>query len=143
MVFNQAEITYFILSIYFGKGIFVKEKNIFHFIKLIFTGFIMIFYIFFHGFMKPSKNSKIFYYISIISFSPTFFLIILYSFKNIIFLCKANYLIRKVERFNNMYGKSIRLKLSIVFSQFIILLLYIYLFLGIHEYLLFKNGLYF
>ena len=143
MAFNKVEITYFFFSVYFGKGIFVKERNGFQFIKMIFTGFIMIFYIFFHVFMKPSKNASLFYYLSLISYAPTFLSIVLFSFKNIIFLFKANYLIRKVERFNNIYGKSIRLKLYMTFSQFLIILFYAYFFLGIHEYLLFKKGLYF
>ena len=57
------------------------------------------------------------------------------------FLLKVNARLRKNERFNNSLGGAIRLKIFIVFVQIIIYIFYILLFLTIHHYFLFMQGL--
>ena len=141
MVINKASLCSFIFSVFYGIGIFFKERNIYRLINYYLSSLIILFYILFHVFISPLKIPKAFYILSMFIHIPTFSTIIFYSIKNIIFLCRANSKIKHIKRFYDKYGNGIRLKIIISFLQIIIYFFYIYFFLILHKYLLFKKGL--
>ena len=140
MIINKARITSFILDIYSGKGIIYKDSRIINIINYYLSALIILFYILFQIFISPLKIPLAFYFLSIFMYTPTFSVIILYSIKNFIFLFKAHSKIKKIKRFNDEYGGSIRLKICNVILQLIFYLIYIFFFFIFHEYLLFKKG---
>ena len=141
MILNKVSLCSFILSLFYGTGIFFKETNIYKIINYYLSALIILFYILFHIFISPLKIPYAFYILSIFINIPTFSTIIFYSIKNIIFLCRAYSKIKKNKKYENKYGMGILLKEIISFLQFIIYLFYIYFFFVLHEYLLFKKGL--
>ena len=141
MLINKAGIYNFFLDVFYGIGIFFKD--LFHdkAIKFYLSGFILIFDILFQIFVSPLKIPYAFYFLSLFIYSSIFLTIFIYSVKNMFFLLKVNARLRKNERFNNSLGAAIRLKIYIVFSQFIIYIFYVLLFMAIHRYFLFMQGL--
>lgn len=141
MIINKAGNIVFILKIYRGKGLYLDRGNITFIIILNLTGFYMIFYILFNLFINPLRIPQAFFILSILASFPIFSQLIYYSLTNFIFLLKAYYQLRKVKKYLKKYGSSIRLKIFIVFMQFIFLLFFIYSYLFINNYILFKKGL--
>ena len=141
MLINKAGIYNFFLDVFYGIGIFFKD--LFHdkAIKFYLSGFILIFDILFQIFVSPLKIPYAFYFLSLFIYSSIFLTIFIYSVKNMFFLLKVNARLRKNERFNNSLGAAIRLKIYIVFSQFIVYIFYVLLFMAIHRYFLFMQGL--
>ena len=141
MIINKVGNISFLLKIYRGKGLYLERGNITFMIILNLTGFYMIFYILFNLFINPLRISQAYFILSIIASFPIFSQMIYYSLTNLIFLLKAYYQLRKVKKYLEKYGSSIRLKIFIVFIQFIFLLFFIYSYLFINNYILFKKGL--
>lgn len=141
MLINKGGIYYFFLDVFYGIGIFIKEHFHDKAIKFYLSGFILIFDILFQIFISPLKIPYAFYFLSLFIYSSIFLAIFIYSLRNIFFLLKARIRLKKNERFNNRLGSSIRLKIYIVLSQFIIYICFIFLFLIIHKYFLFMKGL--
>ena len=140
MIINKAGNVLFLLKIYRGKGIYIERDNTF-IVILNLTGFYVIFYILFNLFINPLRIPQAFFILSILASFPIFSQMIYFSIKNFIFLLKAYYQIRKVKKYLEKYGSAIRLKIFIVFMQFIFLLFFIYSYLFINNYILFKKGL--
>ena len=141
MLINKGGFYYFFLDVFYGMGIFFKDHFHDKAIKFYLSGFILIFDILFQIFVSPLKIPYAFYFLSLFIYSSIFLAIFIYSVKNMFFLLKVNARLRKNERFNNSLGGAIRLKIYIVFVQFIIYIFYILLFLTIHHYFLFMQGL--
>ena len=141
MLINKAGIYNFFLDVFYGIGIFFKDHFHDKAIKFYLSGFILIFDILFQIFVSPLKIPYAFYFLSLFIYSSIFLTIFIYSVKNMFFLLKVNARLRKNERFNNSLGAAIRLKIYIVFSQFIIYICYVLLFMAIHRYFLFMQGL--
>lgn len=143
LIYNKAVLIIFVLNTFYGIGIFFKRSKIFRALNLYLVASIIIFYIFYYVFVSPLKSPQVFYIFSIIIYIPTFFTIIFYSINNLNFLFKVFYKLKKIERAYRIYGRTIRLKMFIVITQFIFFLIYMLFFLILHEYLLFKKGLFF
>ena len=138
---NKGGIYYFFLDAFYGIGIFFKENFHDKAIKFYLSGFILIFDILFQIFISSLKIPYAFYFLSLFIYSSIFLAIFIYTVRNMFFLLKVNAKLRKNEKFNNSLGTAIRLKIYIVLSQFIIYICYILLFLIIHKYFLFMQGL--
>ena len=126
--------------IYFGRGINVKGRRIFGILIGYLTGFYIIFYILFNVFINPVRIPYAFYILSLIVSFPIFSELVYFSIKNFLFLCKAYFRVRSTKEQGRKYLKGILLKIIIVAFQFIILLIFGFSYLIIHEYLLFKKG---
>lgn len=140
MIINKSRMINLILNIFYGIGLINKESNIFTIFNFYLTSLITLFYTLFQIFISPLRILYAYYIINIIIYIPIYSVILFYSIKNIIFFCKINSKIRKKQRYNDKYGRAIRLKICILYSQFIIYFIYIFFFFVIHKYLLFKNG---
>lgn len=144
MIYNKSSMVYFILTIYEGAGLtFKKSSKINEAINSYLSSLIAVFYILFHIFVNSLKIPKAFYIISIFIYIPIYSIILYYSLKNIFFFSKIIFKIKKVERYYNRYGPSVKIKLCIAISQFIAYIIYIFLFFVLHKYLLFKQDLMF
>ena len=144
MIYNKSSMVYFILTIFEGVGLtFKRSTKINEAINSYLSSLIAVFYILFNIFVPSLKIPKAFYLISIFIYIPIYSIILYYSLKNIFFFIKILLKLKKVERYYNRYGPSIKVKLCIVFSQFIAYIIYIFLFFILHKYLLFKQGLMF
>ena len=141
MIINEATFVSFIQRIYYGIGINLKGKKIVAILMGYLTGLHMVFYILFNVFINPLRIPYAFYILNLFISFPIFAEMVYYSLKNIIFLCKAYSKVHSVKIYDNKYGKGIRLKILMIISQFIILLLFGFGYLMLHEYLLFKKGL--
>ena len=140
MIINKAGNLLFLLKIYRGKGIYIEGTASTFVLNLNLIGFYMIFYILYNVFLNPLRTPQAFFIMSVLASFPIFSEMIYFSIKNLIFLFKAYYQIRKVKKYFKKYGSSIRLKLFMVIIQFIILLFFIYSYLFIHNYILIKKG---
>ena len=144
MIYNKSYMVYFILTIYEGAGLnFKKSSKINEAINAYLSSLIAVFYILFHIFVPSLKIPNAFYTISIFIYIPIYSIILYYSLKNIFFFSKIIFKLKKVERYYNRYGPSVKIKLCIAISQLIAYIIYILLFLVLHQYLLFKEGLIF
>ena len=143
MIINKVQMTYFILNIYSGIGLIFLENNIHKSINFYFNTIMTIFYIIFNIFISPLIVAYSFYSINIMIYTPMTIIITFYTIKNIIFFFKINSKIRKIKRYNNKYGSSIRLKLCIVITQFLMFLIYIFFFFILHKYIYFKKRMLF
>ena len=141
MIINEATFVSFIQRIYYGIGINLKGKKIVAILMGYLTGLHMVFYILFNVFINPLRIPYAFYILNLFISFPIFVEMVYFSLKNIIFLCKAYSKVHSVKIYDNKYGKGIRLKILMIISQFIILLLFGFGYLMLHEYLLFKKGL--
>jgi hypothetical protein len=141
MIINEATFVSFIQRIYYGIGINLKGKKIVAILMGYLTGLHMVFYILFNVFINPLRIPYAFYILNLFISFPNFVEMVYFSLKNIIFLCKAYSKVHSVKIYDNKYGKGIRLKILMIISQFIILLLFGFGYLMLHEYLLFKKGL--
>ena len=140
MIINKAGNLLFFLKIYRGRGIYIEGNASTFVLNLNLIGFYIIFYILYNSFLNPLRTPQGFFIMSVLASFPIFSGMIYFSIKNSIFLFKAYYQIRKVKKYLEKYGSSIRLKLFIVIIQFIILLFFIYSYLFIHNYILIKKG---
>ena len=140
MIINKAGNLLFFLKIYRGRGIYIEGNASTFVLNLNLIGFYIIFYILYNFFLNPLRTPQAFFIMSVLASFPIFSEMIYFSIKNSIFLFKAYYQIRKVKKYFEKYGSSIRLKLFIVIIQFIILLFFIYSYLFIHNYILIKKG---
>ena len=140
MIINKAGNLLFLLKIYRGRGIYIEGNASTFVLNLNLIGFYIIFYILYNFFLNPLRTPQAFFIMSVLASFPIFSGMIYFSIKNSIFLFKAYYQIRKVKKYLEKYGSSIRLKLFIVIIQFIILLFFIYSYLFIHNYILIKKG---
>jgi hypothetical protein len=144
MIYIKSNMTYFILNTYEGAGVnFKKSSKINEVINAYLSSLIAVFYILFHIFVPSLKIPNAFYTISIFIYIPIYSIILYYSLKNIFFFSKIIFKLKKVERYYNRYGPSVKIKLCIAISQLIAYIIYILLFLVLHQYLLFKEGLIF
>ena len=144
MIYIKSNMAYFILNTYEGSSLnFKKSSKINEVINAYLSSLITVFYILFHIFVPSLKIPKAFYLISIFIYIPIYSIILYYSLKNIFFFLKIIFKIKKVERYYNRYGPSVKIKLCIAISQFIAYIIYLFLFLVLHKYILFKQGLIF
>ena len=141
MIFSKAILINIILNIFYGVGLMFKTDLKYKALNFYLGSSIILFYIFSNVFVSPLKMLSAFYIFSIFIYIPSFFVIIIYSLKNIYFLFKALSKIKIIERFYKAYGAAVKLKICIVCIQFIFFLIYLFLFFVSHEYLIFKNGL--
>lgn len=143
LIYNKSLTCKIILNTFYGIPLGFKYYKIYKFINYYLISLIILFYVLFQVFKSPNTIPIAFYIINVIIYMPKFSAIIFYSFKNMILLFKIKFKIRKNKRANNIYGRSLILKLLIVIIQFFAYLIYIFFFICLHQYLLFKNGNYF
>lgn len=141
MIINKAELTFFIFDIFYGIGIFLKKSKKYENLNLYLSISIIIFYIFTNVFVSPLKIPFPFYIISLIIYIPTFLTVIFYSFKNFHFFLNILLKITKIKKYSLKYYRGIRLKIYIIILQFLIILVYLFYFFALNEYLLFKKDI--
>ena len=141
ILFNKSGNFHFIISSIIGIGIFFKESYNDKVLKIYLTSLIILAHIHFQLFIYL-KLAFIFYIIIFLIYIQVYGIIFVYSLRNIIFLFNIYFKIKKIKRYNK-YREVIGLKLCILVIQFIIYFFYALFILFIHEYLLFKQGIFF